>query len=159
MPETSPRRDEFARQLSAICAEIGNWMPSARVLRVPGGSKSIHLNLSNFIRQCRSVTDWSAPVVNQRILAVVGEGGIMKQRYHKLSYDASQIYKVKKYVTITFKDSPFFGHKGRILKTIIGRHPELHRFVDAGWREDKGGSLVDGLFGAFSKSRGFDPSD
>lgn len=101
-------------------------MPSAPVLRVPIGSKSRLRNLSNFGRQYGSATVTVIPVVNQRILAVVGEGGIMKQQYHEPSHDASQIYKTKNYVTITFKDSPFCGQKGRILKEIVGRHPKLH---------------------------------
>ena len=72
------------------------------------------------------------PVVNQRILIVVGEEGIVKQQYHEPSHDASQIYKCKKYATITFKDSPFCGQKGRILKEIEGRHPELHLEMPGG---------------------------
>jgi hypothetical protein len=72
------------------------------------------------------------PVVNLRILAAVGEGGIMKQQYDEPSYDASQIYKTKNYATITFKDSPFRGQKGRILKEIVGRHPELHLEMPGG---------------------------
>jgi len=56
----------------------------------------------------------------------------VKHQYHRLSYDASQIYKTKKYATITFKDSPFFGQTGRITKTIVGRHPELHLEMPGG---------------------------
>ncbi len=56
----------------------------------------------------------------------------MKHQYHEPSHDASQIYKCKKYATITFKDSPFFGQKGRILKEIVGRHPELHLEMPGG---------------------------
>jgi hypothetical protein len=56
----------------------------------------------------------------------------MKQQYHRLSYDASQIYKTKNYATITFKHSPFFGQKGRILKEIVGRHSELHLEMPGG---------------------------
>jgi hypothetical protein len=52
--------------------------------------------------------------------------GIVKHQYHEPSCDAPQIYKSKNYATITFKDSPFCGQKGRILKEIAGRHPELH---------------------------------
>src|ERR1041385_5470099 len=57
---------------------------------------------------------------------------IMKQQYDEPSYDASQIYKTKNYATITFKDSPFRGQKGRILKEIVGRHPELHLEMPGG---------------------------
>jgi hypothetical protein len=60
------------------------------------------------------------------------KGGIVKQQYYGLSYDASQIYKTKNYATITFKDSPFFRQKGRILKEIVGRHPELHLEMPGG---------------------------
>jgi hypothetical protein len=56
----------------------------------------------------------------------------VKQQYHEPSYDASQPYKSEKYATITFKDSPFCGQKGRILKEILGRHPELHLQMPGG---------------------------
>ena len=72
------------------------------------------------------------PAVNQRILGLVSEGGIVKQQHHKPSYDASQIYQTKNNATITFKDSPFFGQKGRILKEIVGPHPELHLEMPGG---------------------------
>ena len=90
--------------------------------------------MSNFVRQCRSVTGPVTPGVSQRILTVVGKEGIVKQQYHKPLYDASQIYKIKKYATITFVDSPFCGQKGRILKEIAGRHPELHLEMPSGER-------------------------
>jgi hypothetical protein len=72
------------------------------------------------------------PAVNQRNLALVGEGGIVKHQYHEPSCDAPQIYKSKNYATITFKDSPFCGQKGRILNEIAGRHPELHLEMPGG---------------------------
>ena len=74
------------------------------------------------------------PVVNQRILAVVGEEGIVKRQYHEPSYDASQSYKSDKYATITFSSSPFYGQQGRIVKTIAGRHPELQLEMPGGER-------------------------
>ena len=49
----------------------------------------------------------------------------MKSQNRKPSNYASQPYECKKYVTITFKASPFYGQKGRVLKQIAGRHPEL----------------------------------
>lgn len=74
------------------------------------------------------------PVVNQRILALVGKEGIVKQQYHEPSYDASQSYKSEKYATITFSSSPFYGQKGRIVKKIAGRHPELQLEMPGGER-------------------------
>lgn len=74
------------------------------------------------------------PVVNQRILALVGKEGIVKQQYHEPSYDASQSYKSEKYATITFSSSPFYGQKGRIVKKIAGRHPELQLEMSGGER-------------------------
>ena len=50
----------------------------------------------------------------------------MKRQHHRRSYDASQTYERENYATIIFKDSPLCGQKGRILKEIQGRHPELH---------------------------------
>lgn len=72
--------------------------------------------------------------MNQRILGVVGEGGIVKQQYHKPSYDASRSYKSEKYATITFSNSPFYGQKGRVVKKIEGRHPELQLEMRGGER-------------------------
>lgn len=71
--------------------------------------------------------------MNQRILlAVVGEGGIVKQQYHEPSYDASQSYKSEKCATITFSSSPFYGQEGRIVKKIAGRHPEFQLEMPGG---------------------------
>ena len=72
--------------------------------------------------------------MNQRILALVGKEGIVKQQYHEPSYDASQPYKSEKYATITFSSSPFYGQKGRIVKKIAGRHPELQLEMPGGER-------------------------
>jgi hypothetical protein len=54
------------------------------------------------------------------------KGGIVKRQYHRPSYNAHQTYDPENYATIIFKDSPFCGQKGRILKEIQGRHRELH---------------------------------
>lgn len=72
--------------------------------------------------------------MNQRILALVGKEGIVKQQYHEPSYDASQSYKSEKCATITFGSSPFYGQKGRIVKKIAGRHPELQLEMPGGER-------------------------
>jgi len=72
------------------------------------------------------------PVVNQKILTVVGEVGIMKQQYHEPSYDATQTDKCEKYATITFNKSPFYGQKGRIVKQIAGPHSELQLEMPSG---------------------------
>jgi hypothetical protein len=50
----------------------------------------------------------------------------VKQQFHEPSHDASQTYDSENYTTITFDGSPFCGQRGRILKRIAGRHPELH---------------------------------
>jgi len=70
--------------------------------------------------------------VNQRILTVVGEEGIVKQQYHEPSYDATQTDKCEKYATVTFNKSPFYGQQARILKQIAGRHPELQLEMPGG---------------------------
>jgi hypothetical protein len=58
-------------------------------------------------------------------LARVSERGIVKSQKFEPSYDAPQTSQGKKYATITFESSPFHGQKGRVLKHIAGRHPEL----------------------------------
>lgn len=71
------------------------------------------------------------PVV-KIILGIVSEGGIVKQQLDEPSYDASQPNRSKKYATITFSSSPFYGQKGRIVKKIAGRHPELQLEMPGG---------------------------
>jgi len=51
--------------------------------------------------------------------------GIVKSHNFKPSQYASQTYDGKKYATITFKRSPFYGQKGRVLRQISGLHSEL----------------------------------
>jgi len=65
---------------------------------------------------------------------IVGDEGIVKQRYHKPSNDASQSYDHKQCVTITFGDSPFYEQTGRILKETLGRHSDLHLELSSGKR-------------------------
>ena len=74
------------------------------------------------------------PALNQGILALVGEGGIVKQQHHQPSHDASPPYKRKRWVTIVFESSPFFGQKGLILKEILGRHSDLNLELSSGKR-------------------------
>lgn len=72
--------------------------------------------------------------MNQRILAVVGEGGIVKQQYHEPSHDASLPDKRKRCVTIIFESSPLFGQKGLIVKETLGRHSDLNLELSCGKR-------------------------
>lgn len=73
------------------------------------------------------------------------EEGIVKRQYHEPSHDASHTDESENYATITFKDSPFYGQKGRILKRTTGGHPELHLEmpngarikVDVLWTDDR----------------------
>jgi hypothetical protein len=74
------------------------------------------------------------PAVNQRILGLVSEGGIVKQQYHEPSNDASLPYKRKRSVTIIFESSPLFGQKGLILKETLGRHSDLNLELSSGKR-------------------------
>ncbi len=67
----------------------------------------------------------------------------MKQQYHKPLNDALQSYKRQRFVTIIFKESPFFGQQGLILKEKLGRHSDLslelssdNRIrIDAAWTD------------------------
>ena len=74
------------------------------------------------------------PVLNQGILALVGEGGIVKHQYHEPSHDASPPYERKRWVTIIFEGSPLFGQKGLILKETLGRHSDLNLELSSGKR-------------------------
>ncbi len=58
----------------------------------------------------------------------------MKQQYHKPSNNASHSYEHKRRVTIAFRDSPFFGQEGRILKETLGRHSDLNLELSSGKR-------------------------
>ena len=49
----------------------------------------------------------------------------MKRPRDISSHNASRTYERKRWVTITFRDSPFFSEKGRLLKMTLGRHCDL----------------------------------
>lgn len=56
----------------------------------------------------------------------------MRQQYHRPSNDASRPYERKRCVTIVFRDSPFLGQKGLILKETLGRHSDLRLELSSG---------------------------
>jgi hypothetical protein len=67
-------------------------------------------------------------------LLLVGKGGIMKRQYHKPLNNASQTYESKRHVTIVFRESPFFGEIGLILKETLGGHSDLRLELSSGKR-------------------------
>lgn len=100
---------DVAETISVICARRGVWMPSVRAPPVLGGSKSIHRNLSNFVRQCRSAKNYDG-FPRRSNLALVVEEGIVKSGKRKPSYDASQTYEFRKTETPHLR-SGSFGQK------------------------------------------------
>gem|GEM_PF-5125604 len=67
----------------------------------------------------------------------------MRHRLHIRSQDASLPSDYKRSVTITFRDSPFFGQEGRLVKVTLGRHSDLYLElangkqirIDASWTD------------------------
>lgn len=49
----------------------------------------------------------------------------MKGPRARSSQHAPKTYERKRSVTITFRDSPFFGQEGRCLKVTLGKHCDL----------------------------------
>jgi hypothetical protein len=58
----------------------------------------------------------------------------MKPQYHKPSNNASQTYEGKRHATIVFRESPFFGEKGLILKETLEGHSDRHLELSSGKR-------------------------
>jgi len=50
----------------------------------------------------------------------------LRHRLYIRSQDASLPSDYKRSVTITFRDSPFFGHEGHLVKVTLGRHSDLY---------------------------------
>jgi len=103
---------DVAEHIPVICARRADWTPSVQVRPALGGSKSIHRNLSNFVRQCRSAQNYDE-FPRRSKLALVVEEGIVKSEKRKPSYDASQTYEFKKYGNITLKKQFGSGRKIR----------------------------------------------
>lgn len=58
----------------------------------------------------------------------------MRRKRGRSAQNASQTYERKRSVTITFRDSPFFGQESRILKVSLGRHVDLYLELPSGKR-------------------------
>ncbi len=63
-----------------------------------------------------------------------GRRASLKPKLHIGSQDAPQPSEYKHSVTITFRDSPFFGQEGRCLKVTVGKHCDLYLELSNGKR-------------------------